>query len=83
MPELPDLQVFSKNLQKELKGKKLEKITVRAGANVNVSSAQLKKKVESKTVKTVYREGKELRMAFRNGTVLGLHMMLHGKLGVV
>ncbi len=80
MPELPDLQVFSKNLQKELKGKKLEKITVRAGANVNVSSAQLKKKVERETVKTVYREGKELRMAFRNGTVLGLHMMLHGKL---
>ena len=80
MPELPDLQVFSKNLQIELKGKKLEKITVRAGANVNVSSAQLKKKVERETVKTVYREGKELRMAFRNGTVLGLHMMLHGKL---
>lgn len=80
MPELPDLQVFSKNLQKELKGKKLNRIIVRKGANVNVPAAQLKKKVEGEKVKAVYREGKELRMAFRNGTVLGLHMMLHGKL---
>jgi formamidopyrimidine-DNA glycosylase len=80
MPELPDLEVFSKNLDKELKGQKLKKIQVTKGARINVSPQALKKTFENQKLTKVYREGKELRLLFGANKILGLHMMLHGRL---
>jgi formamidopyrimidine-DNA glycosylase len=80
MPELPDLQVFSANLNKELSGKTLDNIVISKGARVNVSESELKKSLHDQKLKSVYREGKELRFAFDNKNILGLHLMLHGKL---
>lgn len=80
MPELPDLQVFSRNLNRQLAGKTLEKINVSNGARLNVAKAKLKKSLEGQKLEKVYREGKELRFAFQNGNLLGLHLMLRGKL---
>lgn len=71
MPELPDLEVFSKHLQRKLKGKKLKAIS-RSGA--------WKKDFLRQSLQKVYREGKELRFLFRNGHTLGVHLMLHGKM---
>ncbi|MBO9152237.1 Fpg/Nei family DNA glycosylase [Chitinophaga sp. GCM10012297] len=71
MPELPDLEVFSKHLQRKLKGKKLKAIS-KAGA--------WKKDFLRQPLQKVYREGKELRFLFKNGHKLGVHLMLHGKL---
>jgi formamidopyrimidine-DNA glycosylase len=82
MPELPDLEVFSSNLNKRLKGKKVEKIAVPESKKLNVSVAELKKEVEGQKVKKIYREGKELHISFSNETVLGLHLMLHGNLNL-
>lgn len=80
MPELPDLQVFSRNLTKKLAGKTLKKVNVTKGARVSVSKAVLKKSIEGQKLVRVYREGKELRFLFRNKDVLGIHLMLRGKL---
>lgn len=80
MPELPDLQVFSANLDRQLAGKQLQQIKVGKRAKVNVSPARMKKALERRRLREVYREGKELRMAFQGGHVLGLHLMLRGKL---
>lgn len=80
MPELPDLQVFSKNLHRELAGKKLQKMVVNGQSKLNVPANKLKQLFEKQQLKSVYREGKELRMLFSNKNILGLHMMLHGKL---
>jgi formamidopyrimidine-DNA glycosylase len=80
MPELPDLQVFASNLQKQLAGKKLEKIDVIKKPNVNVSSSKLKKALTGKKVAKVFREGKELRFSFGRNAILGIHLMLRGKL---
>src|SRR5690348_2568338 len=80
MPELPDLQVFSANLDKQLAGKVLDELTLVKGAKSNVSAAELKKALEGKKLDKVYREGKELRFAFGNKCILGLHLMLRGKL---
>lgn len=80
MPELPDLQVFSRNLQKQLAGKKLVKITVVNASKLNVSEASLRKTLEGQAIEKIYREGKELHIEFSKGAVLGLHLMLHGKL---
>jgi len=82
MPELPDLEVFSHNLNKKLAKKELKEITVVNKSKLKVPATQLKKSLEGATVKKVYREGKELHFAFDNGQVLGLHLMLHCKLNL-
>src|SRR5215212_71799 len=82
MPELPDLEVFSHNLNKKLAKKKLEEVTIVNKSKLKVPATQLKKNLEGATLKKVYREGKELHFAFDNDNVLGLHLMLHGKLNL-
>lgn len=80
MPELPDLQVFSLNLQKKLARKKVTKVIVGKAKRMKTPAATLKKNIEKKTIKKVYRAGKELHFEFSDGTVLGLHLMLKGRL---
>ncbi|WP_295122022.1 DNA-formamidopyrimidine glycosylase family protein [uncultured Chitinophaga sp.] len=80
MPELPDLEVFSHNLQKTLKGKKLSSLHVKSNAKLKVTASTLKKAFEGEQLKKVYREGKELRFQFSNDHLLGMHLMLNGKL---
>ena len=46
MPELPDLQVFSRYLNHRLGGKTLEKIDMKRGLKANVSAAKLKKALQ-------------------------------------
>jgi len=82
MPELPDLEVFSKNLTKEIAGKKVSKLTVVNNKKLKTPAAKLRKSIEGSKLKKIYREGKELHFQFSNGTVLGLHLMLHGKLNL-
>ena len=80
MPELPDLQVFSRNLNKLFKGKTLEKVEVPNHKKLNVSVGKLKNTLEGSELKDVRRVGKELHFEFKNEHVLGLHLMLHGQL---
>lgn len=80
MPELPDLNVFAINLNKRLAGKKLEKIDVENKGKLNVSVSELKKAIEGNKLKRIYREGKELHFEFSNGNILGMHLMLNGRL---
>src|SRR3954467_9318224 len=82
MPELPDLEVFSKNLTKEIAGKKVSKLMVVNNKKLKTPAAKLRKSIEGSKLKKIYREGKELHFQFNNGTVLGLHLMLHGKLNL-
>jgi formamidopyrimidine-DNA glycosylase len=80
MPELPDLQVFSGNLNKKLSGKKVQKLTIAKRKKTKPPATALKKAIINKEIAQVYREGKELRIAFKDSTILGLHLMLRGQL---
>ncbi|AMR33797.1 DNA-formamidopyrimidine glycosylase [Mucilaginibacter sp. PAMC 26640] len=80
MPELPDLQVFSRNLDKNLAGKTVKEIIVHNAKKLNVSEKELQNKLEKQKLKHVYRDGKELYLKFSTGDILALHLMLHGKL---
>ena len=82
MPELPDLEIFSHNLNKKLAKKELKEVAVVNKSKFKIPSTQLKKSLEGAKLKKVYREGKELHFAFDNDQVLGLHLMLHGKLNL-
>lgn len=82
MPELPDLEVFSKNLTRKLVGKKLSKLTISKKAKIKSSSKSFKKTLEGQTLKKIYREGKELYFEFSKGDILALHLMLRGEMFV-
>ena len=79
MPELPDLQAFSKNLTKMLKGKVLEKAAIHNKQKNKVSLNDLQT-LEGKKLVKVYREGKRLFFDFGKDAILSVHLMLHGKL---
>ena len=80
MPELPDIEVFSRNLKKMYAGKKLTKIKVVNSKNITDSQKELSEALEEQKLKDVYRSGKEMRFQFSNGKILGLHLMLTGDL---
>lgn len=80
MPELPDLEVFSHNLHKHLHGKVVKDVTLSAKAKIKEGAAAYRKALEGQKLTKVYREGKELRFQFSDNTLLGMHLMLHGKL---
>ena len=78
MPELPDVEVFTRNLHKLFAGKKLVKIKVVNGNKLKDKPAELTKALDGQTLEKVYRSGKEMRFLFANGSLLGLHLMLTG-----
>jgi formamidopyrimidine-DNA glycosylase len=80
MPELPDIEVFSRNLKKMYGGKKLSRIKVVNDKNIKDTQKELSKALEGQTLKDVYRSGKEMRFLFSNGNIMGLHLMLTGDL---
>jgi len=80
MPELPDLQAFAKNLTSLFADQELQQIKIRNAAPLKDTEADLKAALEGKTLKKVYREGKELRYLFSNDVLLGMHLMLNGEL---
>jgi formamidopyrimidine-DNA glycosylase len=82
MPELPDLQAFSHNLEKRIANKKVVDIQLNSKKS-NVTPEVLKTALKNKHITSVYREGKELRITFSNNKLLGLHLMLHGELHIV
>ena len=80
MPEIPDIEVFCRNLKKLLAGKQVTKVKVVNGKKLKDSHAELSKALEGQKVLDVYRSGKELRMQFSKKVLLGIHLMLTGDL---
>ncbi len=78
MPELPDLQVISRNLDKLFSGQTLTALAVEDPRKKSQEPAW-KKALVGHVLRKVYREGKELRLAFAGGGLLGVHLMLHGQ----
>lgn len=80
MPELPDLQVFSRNLSRRLVGKSVEKTHAVYAKKFNVSPTELDRAITGNKLISVLRDGKELHLMFADGNVLGIHLMLRGQL---
>jgi formamidopyrimidine-DNA glycosylase len=82
MPEIPDVAVFAKNLNKIFAGKKLLKVKVKNGKKLPDTATSLSKALDGKRLKKIYRSGKEFRFEFDDGSLLGLHLMLTGDIFV-
>jgi formamidopyrimidine-DNA glycosylase len=82
MPELPDLEVFSRNLKRQLNGKQVKEVLVQNTKKLNVSVKELQEAIEKQKIEDIYRVGKEIYFSFGNKSVLGMHMMLNGELHI-
>ncbi len=80
MPELPDIEVFSKNLKKLFAGKQVTKINVVNGKKLKDTPQELSQALEGQKLIDVYRSGKELRLQFSKNVLVGIHLMLTGDL---
>lgn len=78
MPEIPDLNIFRKNLAKGLVGKKLCEINVLIDRRLKSTEAELQQTLQGHTLIAIDRIGKELHFQFDNKHTLGLHLMLYG-----
>ncbi|ERM84238.1 hypothetical protein P872_15765 [Rhodonellum psychrophilum GCM71 = DSM 17998] len=78
MPELPDLEVLSLNLNPKIKGKTIKGIKVYRPKNLNVSTEKLKKRIENQAIREFRRDGKQLLMEFESGEILGFQLRLNG-----
>jgi formamidopyrimidine-DNA glycosylase len=77
MPEIPDLNIFRKNLAKKLEGKVLSEINIVNPRKLKIPVEDLKAALDGKKLKSIERKGKELHFHFEDHT-LGVHLMLHG-----
>lgn len=80
MPELPDLQVFCRNLGKKIEGKKVRSVSVFRSKKLNIPEKKLNAALDNQTIEKVKRVGKELYLEFGGGKALAIHLMLNGEL---
>ena len=78
MPELPDIEVFTRNLNKRFAGKQISRIKIVNGNKLPSKPAAYTRALAGKTVRKIFRSGKEMRFSFTDGSLLGLHLMLTG-----
>jgi len=78
MPELPDVEVFTRNLNSLFAGKQLLQVKIVNGQKLKAKPEAFAKALNGKTLKKIYRSGKEMRFEFTGGQLLGLHLMLTG-----
>ncbi len=80
MPEIPDIEVFSRNLKTLLAGKQVAKVKVVNGKKLKDTAKELSQALEGQKILDVFRSGKELRIKFSKNVLLGIHLMLTGDL---
>lgn len=78
MPELPDIEIFSRNLKKQFAGNLLSKIIVANGKKLLDSQKDLSKALKGKKLNDIYRSGKEIHFRFDKDVIMGMHLMLTG-----
>ena len=83
MPELPDLELYRANLEKEFKGCELENIATIKTKRSNASEVELNSALVGKVLINISRVGKELSFNFEDGISFAIHLMLKGTFEVV
>jgi formamidopyrimidine-DNA glycosylase len=78
MPEIPDLNIFRRNLAKRLVGKTLSQVNIIIERQLKVPASEIKETFEGRVLTAINRIGKELYFIFEGPHTLGLHLMLHG-----
>jgi formamidopyrimidine-DNA glycosylase len=83
MPELPDLHVFTRNLNARLAGRTVRGVRVWRTRRRNFTNQAIADALEGRTLQAIHREGKEALFTFDNGRRLSMHLMLSGRFDIV
>lgn len=83
MPELPEVEVIRRGLQKHLPGRTVTTITW-SGKNLRITMPykQLQDSIEGEKILTVDRKAKYLLLRMGSGSVLIIHLGMTGKTGI-
>lgn len=82
MPELPDLQIFSKNLKNKLADKKIISFEIYNKTKFDMDIEKIEKILIDTEIIDVIRDGKELSFKLKNDNVFNIHLMLNGTLDI-
>ncbi len=82
MPELPELHVFSRNLNRRLAGGSIRDVAIWRTRRRNFSADKLRTAIQNQTLGEIRREGKGVHFHFANGCCLAVHLMLAGQFDV-
>lgn len=82
MPELPDLEAYSKNLEKSVSNKTIKEVIIIKPGKLNVSKEEIGDALKSSKIIAFKRNGKEMLLHFNNGNIVSIHLMLEGKFKV-
>jgi formamidopyrimidine-DNA glycosylase len=83
MPELPDLEVYTKNLEKLVSRKEVIEVLVYKPGKVNVGKKEINDALVSSKVARFERDGKGILIKFDNGRRISVHLMIEGKFDIV
>lgn len=80
MPELPEVETISRDLDSHLSGKKINSVTILDNRNLReIDRAEFIKKIEATTINKIYRKGKALIVDMSNGYSIIFHLRMTGK----
>jgi formamidopyrimidine-DNA glycosylase len=80
MPEIPDLNIFSRNVARRLVGKTLHEIRIIVPRKLKVPEGAFQAALTGQELTAINRVGKQLYFIFKDRHVLGLHLMLYGSM---
>jgi len=79
VPELPDLEIYCRNLHARLAGREVGDVRVGRTRRRNFTNAQIEQALDGDTLEAVHRSGKQSHFLFRSGHCLAVHLMLTGR----
>lgn len=82
MPELPDLEAYTKNLSKVFLNKEVSGVVVDKPGKLNVSKKYLIQAIQSSMLTGIRRNGKEVIFEFSTNHNIGVHLMIEGKFDI-
>lgn len=80
MPEIPEMELYKRNLDHLIQGKRIERIWVYRNKSINLEPSYFMKQIQYSQVTSIDRKGKYLIFNLDNEWKLLAHMMLDGRL---
>lgn len=82
MPELPDLEAYSKNLSKAFINKEVSGVTIDKPGKLNVPKKDLSQAIQPSMLTGIRRDGKEVIFEFSTNHNVSVHLMLEGRFDI-
>lgn len=83
MPELPDLEMYARNLRKLALNREIMQVTLHVPSKANATQTAFAGKLVGSEISEIAREGKELFFCLKNGARFSVHLMLSGKIALL